>query len=349
MKYKFLSNTGVLVSELCLGTMSFGGKGFWEVVGRQGPDEAYELVRTAYEQGLNFVDTADAYSEGESELLLGKALRQLGVSRQEWVVATKVRLRTGRGVNQVGLSRLHLMHAVDDSLRRLDTDYIDLYYVHGVDAYTPLEETMRGLEDIVRSGKVRYLGVSNLPAWQIMKANGIARQRDWTPFVALQHYYSLASRDVEREILPMSEAEGLAFMPWSPLAGGFLTGKFTQEGRNANGARREGFDFPPLNKEKAYQLVDVLQQIGHGYDASVAQVALAWLLSRKAVTSVVIGAIRKEQLLENLASVDLKLEAGDLKRLDELSALAPEYPAWMFSFQSQDRSPALRLPVAEQV
>ena len=228
MKYNELGNTGVLVSELCLGTMTFGGKGFWTAIGQVPQEEVNQIVKTAVEKGINFIDTANGYSEGLSETMLGIALKALSTPRQEVFVATKVRIRMGAGANQVGLSRLHIMDSVNDSLQRLNLSHIDLLYIHGVDPITPLEETMRGLEDVVRSGKVRYLGVSNHPAWMMMKANGYADKMGWTKFVASQNYYTIASRDIEREIVPMAKSENIGIMPWSPLAGGFLSGKFTR-------------------------------------------------------------------------------------------------------------------------
>jgi aryl-alcohol dehydrogenase-like predicted oxidoreductase len=336
MKYKPLSNTGVLVSELCLGAMTFGGKGFWKAIGEQNQEEVNQLVKTAVDKGVNFIDTANVYSEGLSELLLGKALHELGIHRQQVVIATKLRGRMGEGVNQVGLSRLHIADSVNDSLQRLNMDHIDLLYIHGVDLITPLEETMRGLEDAVRSGKVRYLGISNHPAWMVVKANGIAACMGWTKFVALQNYYTIATRDVEREIVPMALSERLALMPWSPLAGGFLSGKFTRRNDRAGNRRRDEFDFPPINKEKAYDIIDLMATIAGNHKSSVAQVALAWLRYKPAVTSTIIGAKNIAQLLDNLASVDLSLSYDEMQQLDELSAPVTEYPAWMLERQGQE-------------
>ena len=253
MKYNQLGNTGVLVSELCLGTMTFGGRGYWEAIGQVPQNEVNQLVKTSFDQGINFIDTANAYSEGLSETMLGKSLKDLGINRQQVVIATKLRIRMGTGANQVGLSRLHIADSVNDSLERMGLSHIDLLYIHGVDPITPLEETMRGLEDVVRSGKVRYLGISNHPAWMVTKANAIADKHGWTKFQAGQFYYSLASRDIEREIIPMAQSENIGIMPWSPLAGGFLSGKFTRENEKAGDSRRDTFDFPPINKEKAFK------------------------------------------------------------------------------------------------
>jgi aryl-alcohol dehydrogenase-like predicted oxidoreductase len=340
MKYNKLGNTGVLVSELCLGTMTFGGKGYWEAIGRLQQEEVNQLVKTSIDEGINFIDTANAYSEGLSEMLLGKALKELGIHRQHIVVATKLRIRMGSGANQVGLSRLHIMDSVNDSLQRLEISHIDLLYIHGVDPLTPLEETMRGLEDVVRSGKVRYIGISNHPAWMVVKANSIADKMGWTKFVALQNYYSIAGRDIEREIVPMALSEGLALMPWSPLAGGFLSGKFTRNKEKPGNSRRDNFDFPPVNKEKAYDIIDVMIEIGKHHKVSAARIALAWMLRKPAITSIIIGAKKNEQLMDNIAATQLQLTNDEMQKLDTISALTPEYPAWMVERQMQGRMPS---------
>jgi aryl-alcohol dehydrogenase-like predicted oxidoreductase len=339
MKYNQLGKTGVLVSELCLGTMTFGGKGYWKSIGELPQNEVNKLTKTAIDNGINFIDTANAYSEGLSETMLGKALSSLGIPRQKVVVATKLRIRMGSGANQVGLSRLHISDSVDDSLTRLGLSHIDLLYIHGVDPITSLEETMRGLEDVVRSGKVRYLGISNHPAWMVAKANGIADKMGWTKFVALQNYYSIAARDVERELVPLALSEGLALMPWSPLAGGFMSGKFTRHNEVAGDSRRDTFDFPPVNKAKAYDIIDILLAIGANHQVSAAQVALAYILNKPAVTSIIIGAKKHEQLLDNIAAIQLKLTEDEIQQLDAVSALAPEYPGWMLERQAQGRMP----------
>lgn len=340
MKYNFLGNTGVLVSELCFGTMTFAGEGFWKPIGQQQQDEANDLIKTSFDAGINFYDTANVYSEGKSEKILGQALKDLGINRQEVVIATKLRGRMGPGVNQVGLSRLHIHDAVNDSLKRLDLDHIDLLYIHGVDAYTPLEETMRGLEEVVRSGKVRYLGVSNHAAWHIIKANMYAESQGWSRFVGAQHFYSIASRDIERELIPMFNDQKMALMPWSPLAGGYLTGKFTGgTDDSAKNARRAEFDFPPIDKDKADHIVEVMRGIADGKNVSVAQIALAWLLHQGAVTSVIIGARTMDQLNDNLASVDVELSEDELSKLDEVSELTTEYPGWMVEVQGRNRLP----------
>ncbi len=340
MKYNQLGKTGVLVSEICFGTMTFGGKGYWKSIGEQVQEEATQLVKTALDKGINFIDTANVYSEGLSETLLGKALKDLGVNRQHVVLATKVRGRMGEGANQVGLSRLHIADSVNDSLQRLGTDHIDLLYMHGVDQLTPLEETMRGLEDAVRMGKVRYLGISNHAAWMVMKANGIADKMGWTKFVALQNFYSVASRDVEREIVPLALSEGMALMPWSPLAGGFLSGKYTRSVDKAGDSRRDAFDFPPLNKEKAYDIIDLMLAIGKDHQVSAARVALAWLLKKPGVTSIIIGAKKHDQLIDNIACTELELSESEFNQIESISSLVTEYPAWMIERQGQGRKPS---------
>lgn len=337
MKYNQLGKTGVLVSEICLGAMTFGGKGYWEAIGKLPEDEVVTIIKTAFEKGVNFIDTANAYSEGLSEILTGNALKTLGISPHDVVLATKVRLRMGPGANEVGLSRLHISDSVNDSLQRLGRSHIDLLYIHGVDPLTPLEETMRGLEDVVRSGKVRYLGVSNHPAWMVMKANGIAEKMGWTKFIASQNFYSIASRDVEREIIPMALSEGIGIMPWSPLAGGFLSGKFTRDREITGDSRRDTFDFPPLNKPKAFDIIDIMIRIGKEHDASAARVALAWLLTKPGVTSIIIGAKRPDQLIDNIESTEFELSKNELAELEKASALLPEYPSWMVERQMNGR------------
>jgi aryl-alcohol dehydrogenase-like predicted oxidoreductase len=339
MKYNILGNTGVLVSELCLGAMTFGGKGFWKSIGEMPQDEVNQLIKTAVDHGINFIDTANVYSEGLSETMTGKALQTLGVNRQQVFLATKVRGRMGPGPNQVGLSRLHIIDSVDDSLTRLGLSHIDLLYIHGFDPITPLDETMRGLEEVVRAGKVRYLGISNHPAWMVMKANAIADKMGWSKFVALQNYYSVAGRDVERELVPLALSEGLGLMPWSPLAGGFLSGKFTRGKLKAGDSRRDDFDFPPVNKEKAWEIIDVMSEIAAQHGVSVARVALTWLLQKPAVTSIIIGAKRNDQLLDNIEATSLQLTVEDMNKIDQVSALVPEYPGWMVERQMAGRFP----------
>jgi len=338
MNYRELADTGVFVSELCLGTMTFGGRGqIWEVIGGIDQQSVDALVSRALDAGINFVDTANVYSAGESETMLGKAL---GSRRHEVVLATKVRGRTGPGPNQVGLSRLHILQAVEASLKRLDTDYIDLYQIHRFDLLTSIEDTLSTLDDLVRSGKVRYIGCSNLAAWQLMKALAVSREQGLERFKCTQSYYSLAGRDLEREMIPLLKDQGLGLLVWSPLAGGFLSGKFTRDSGD-DAARRAKFDFPPVDKEKGFDILDVAKAIADRHGASVAQIALAWILANSAVTSVIIGARRPAQLEDNLKAIDVRLSADDMKALDEVSKLTTEYPAWMDNLGT-DRRPGER-------
>jgi aryl-alcohol dehydrogenase-like predicted oxidoreductase len=342
MRYRKLGRTGVYVSEMCFGAMTFGGKGFWEVVGKLGADEAEKLVGAALDAGVNFIDTADVYSEGESEKLVGAALRALGRPREQLVVATKCRGRTGPGPNELGLSRAHIHASIDASLKRLGLDHVDLYQVHGVDLETPIEETMCALDDLVRAGKVRYLGYCNQPAWLTAKANAFAEHNGLSRFVSAQVYYSIAGRDIEREIVPMCASEGLAVLPWSPLAGGLLSGKFDPGKPGPEGARRTSFDFPPVDRDRLPVVLAALREVAGEAGCSVARVALAWQLHKPFVSSVIIGAKNVDQLADNLAAGDLALSAEQLAKLDAASALPSEYPGWMIPFQDRDRRPAMR-------
>ena len=340
MNYQLLGNTGVLVSELCFGTMTFGGKGFWEAIGQQQQDEVNALVKMAVDTGINFIDTANVYSFGLSEKLLGESLKQQGINRNELFIATKVRGKMGEELNNQGLSRYHIFQSVDESLQRLQTDHIDLLYVHGVDAVLPVEEIVHSLHDVVMSGRVRYVGVCNWPAWMVMKALDIAKQHGWHEFKAMQYYYSVAGRDSEREVLPLARSENLGFMPWSPLAGGFLSGKYTRKSQNTGGgSRRDNFDFPPVDKERAYDIIDVMIKIGKTHDVTAAEIALAWVRHQHGVTSTIIGAKTVEQLRSNIHSTTIKLSADELNALDAASQLRPEYPGWMVERQMTNRIP----------
>lgn len=340
MKYNELGKTGILVSEICLGTMTFGGKGYWQAIGQVPQEDVTQIVKTSLDSGINFIDTANAYSEGLAEILLGEALIKLGIPRSEIFIATKVRIRMGKGANQVGLSRLHIMDSVNESLQRMKLSHIDLLYIHGVDPLTPLEETMRGLEDVVRSGKARYIGVSNHPAWKVMKANGYAEKMGWTKFVASQNYYTIAGRDIEREIIPMAQSEGISIIPWSPLAGGFLSGKFRRNITAPGNSRRDSFDFPPIDKEKAYDIIDIMDVIAKKHNVSIAAIALNWVIKRPGITSTIIGAKNLQQLNENINAINLQMTAEEMQQLDEVSVLAPEYPGWMIGRQLQGRWPS---------
>ena len=336
MKYNLLGNTGLKVSELCLGTMTFGGRGMWTAIGTLPQEEVNNLVKTSVDAGINFIDTANVYSEGLSEKMTGEAIHSLGLKRDDLVIATKVRGMMGPGPNNSGLSRRHVLQQADESLKRLNLDYIDLYQIHGFDPLTPLEETLDALDSLVKSGKVRYIGCSNLTAWHIMKALGISAQQHLSKFVSLQAYYTIAGRDLERELVPMLLDQKIGLMVWSPLAGGFLSGKYSRNAATEEG-RRVNFDFPPINKEKAFDIIDVMQKIAQSKGVSVAQIALAWLLHQPVVTTVIIGAKREEQLQDNLKSVEIKLSSEELTQLDEVSKLAPEYPGWMIERQTSDR------------
>ena len=336
MKYNLLGNTGLKVSELCLGTMTFGGRGMWTAIGTLPQDEVNGLVKQSVDAGINFIDTANVYSEGLSETMTGQAIRDLGLKRDDLVIATKVRGTIGTGVNNSGLTRKHILQQANESLIRLNMDYIDLYQIHGFDPLTPMEETLEALDSLVKSGKVRYIGCSNLAAWQIMKALGTSAQQHLAKFVSLQAYYTIAGRDLEREVVPMLLDQKMGLMVWSPLAGGFLSGKYTREA-NAEEGRRVNFDFPPVNKDKAFDIIDVMQEIAVAKDVTVAQVALGWLLHQPVVTSVIIGAKKPEQLQDNLKAVDVKLTADELSQLDVASKLLPEYPGWMIERQGADR------------
>jgi len=337
MKYNILGNTGLLVSELCLGTMTFGGKGFWEAIGKSGQDVANDILARSVESGINFIDTANVYSEGQSEEITGQAIKDLKLKRDEIVLATKVRGRMGEGPNQVGLSRGHIIHQVEESLKRLSTDYIDLYQIHGYDPLTPLEETIRALDDLVKSGKVRYVGCSNLAAWQLMKSLSFAQHKGLTRFESLQAYYTIAGRDLERELVPLLQDQKVGLMVWSPLAGGLLSGKYRKDQQGPEDSRRVNFDFPPVNKERAFNIVDALVPMAEQRNCSVARLALAWLLHQEVVTSVIIGAKNTDQLDDNLKAVDIQFTEEELNQLDELSQLPSEYPGWMLERQGADR------------
>ena len=338
MKYNTLGHTGLLVSELCLGTMTFApGEGMWKSVAGVEQKLADELVGLSLDAGINFVDTADVYTNGESEKVLAQAIANLGIARKDIVIATKAFGRTGPGRNDVGASRGHIMDAVEASLKRLKTDYIDLYQIHGADSVTPVEETLLALDTLVSQGKVRYLGCSNWYAWQIMKAIGISEAKNLAKLDTLQAYYSIAGRDLEREIVPLLQDQRRGLLVWSPLAGGLLSGKYSRENQKPEDSRRSAFDFPLVDKERTWRILDVLRPIAQAHETSVAAVALAWILAKPFVTSVIIGAKRVDQLRQNLSAVEIQLTADEIGRLDEVSALPPEYPGWMIPFQNSNR------------
>lgn len=339
MRYRQLGPSGLFVSELCLGTMTFGGgDGMWSHIGRLRQDEADALVKAAIEAGVNFIDTANIYAAGESERMLGQAIRNLGLPREDLVIATKVLGPMGDGPNGRGASRRHILDQCKASLQRLQLDHIDLYQIHGFDPATPIVETLGALDTLVRQGHVRYLGLSNWAAWQVVKATGIAEARRLAPILSLQAYYTLAGRELERELAPMLQSEGLGLMVWSPLAGGFLSGKYRRADEQAADGRRASFDFPPVERERGYAVIEAMRPIAERLGVSVARIALAWLLHQQVVTSVIIGARRPEQLADNLAAVDVRLSAEDLAALDAASALAAEYPGWMLERQGGYRA-----------
>ncbi|MCY7315156.1 MAG: aldo/keto reductase [Rubrivivax sp.] len=338
MRNQPLGRTGLFVSELCLGTMTFGGSdGIWAQIGDLQQADAERLVGQALDAGINFIDTADVYAGGVSEQITGQALRNLKVPRENVVVATKVFGDTGSGPNTRGASRGHILDSIKASLKRLQLDHVDLYQIHGFDPATPIEETIRALDQLVRHGHVRYIGVSNWAAWQIAKALGIAERLGLSRFESLQAHYTVAGRDLERELIPMLKSEGVGLMVWSPLAGGLLSGKYGREQQAEEGSRRSTFDFPPVNRERADNCIDAMRTIAQTHGVSVAQVALAWLLHQPQVTSVIVGAKRPDQLAENLAATQVALSAAELETLDAVSRLPAEYPGWMFERQGQYR------------
>jgi len=350
MKYNQLGRTGLYVSEICLGTMTFGGNadaGFWKAIGQLGQDEVDTIISHAVQAGVNFIDTADVYSNGGSEQLTGQALKNLGIVRKNVVIATKVFGDMGPGPNDRGASRGHIMDGAKRSLERLQTDYIDLYQIHGNDPVTPIDETLRALDDLVSQGMVRYIGVSNWAAWKIAKALGISSAKDYARFDTLQAYYSVAGRDLERELVPLINEEKLGLMVWSPLAGGLLSGKYGPGAAKPEDSRRATFDFPPVDTERGWACIAAMREIGEAHGVSVARVALAWVLAQPHVMSVIIGAKSKAQLDDNLAAVGLQLSAEELARLAEVSKLPPEYPGWMFERQGGNRVPKPFTPPAE--
>lgn len=338
MRYNQLGRTGLFVSELCLGTMTFGGgEGIWRQIGDLQQADAERLVGRALDAGINFIDTADVYAQGLSEQITGHALKNLKVPRDKVVVATKVFGMTADYPNARGATRFHIMDGIKASLKRLQLDHIDLYQIHGFDPATPVEETVRALDTLVQHGHVRYVGVSNWAAWQIVKALGIAERHGLARFESLQAYYTIAGRDLERELVPMLESEGLGLMVRSPLAGGLLSGKYGRDKQAEAGSRRTTFDFPPVERERAYDCVDAMRAIAEQKGVSCAQIALAWLLHQRVVMSVIVGAKRVEQLDDNIAATGVELSDAELATLDEVSRLPAEYPGWMLERQGGPR------------
>jgi aryl-alcohol dehydrogenase-like predicted oxidoreductase len=340
MKYRLLGQTGLYVSELCLGTMTYGSAGFWQVMGGLDQTAVTAQVKYAFDRGINFIDTANVYSFGQSEMLLGQAIKELGLPREELVITTKAYGIMNELPNGRGQSRYHLMNEVDASLKRLQLDHIDLYLLHGFDPLTPLEEALATLNDLVRSGRVRYIGLCNMAAWQIMKGLAISEKRGWSRYATVQAYYSLAGRDLEREIVPLLADQGLGLMVWSPLAGGLLTGKYNQNGKGPEGSRRSKLDFPVADKDRAFRCVEAMRPIAEHHGVSIARIALAWLLTRKHVTSVILGAKTLEQLKDNLGAEEVSMSQEELQALDQVSRLPEEYPGWMLERQGQYRAEA---------
>jgi aryl-alcohol dehydrogenase-like predicted oxidoreductase len=336
MKYKILGNTGLKVSTLCLGTMNYGGKGFFGYMGNLDQNEVDHQIKTVTEAGVNFIDTANIYSEGLSEMMIGKSIKNLSINRDDLVLATKVRGSTGKGENDRGLSKKHIIQEVESSLKRLGTDYIDLYQIHTADPLTPIEETIRTLNDLVRSGKIRYFGASNITAWQLMKGLAYSQYNHLDRFASLQANYSLDVRDSEREIVPLLEDQKVGMMVWSPLSGGLLTGKYKRDGNKQQG-RLNNFPFPPFHEERAYDVLDVLAPMSVEKQVSISQLALAWLLHQPVVSSVIIGATKIHQLQDNLKSVDVVFTADELNMLNEVSKLPVEYPANVLEAMTSDR------------
>jgi aryl-alcohol dehydrogenase-like predicted oxidoreductase len=340
MRYHLLGQTGLYVSELCLGTMTYGGsKGIWENIGNLQQDAVNEQVKFAVEAGINFIDTANVYSLGKSEMLLGQALKSLGLPREQLIIATKSTGTMDETPNGRGQSRHHIFNEVDASLKRLQLDYIDLYQLHGFDPLTPFEESLSALTDLVRSGRVRYIGLCNMSAWQIMKSLGVSDRKSFAKFVSVQAYYTIAGRDLEREVVPLLEDQKLGLMVWSPLAGGLLSGKYkAADDKGPAGARRTTFDFPVVDKERAFKCVDAMRPLAEQRQVSVAQIALAWVLSKSFVSSVIIGAKTMEQLRDNIAATRVQLSAAEIAALDAVSQLPQEYPGWMLALQGQYRA-----------
>jgi aryl-alcohol dehydrogenase-like predicted oxidoreductase len=318
--------------------MTFGGgEGIWKQIGDLQQSDSERLIGRALDAGINFIDTADIYSGGQSEQITGQALKNLKVPRDKVVVATKVFGSMGEFPNAQGASRYHIMDGIKASLKRLQLDHVDLYQIHGFDPATPIEETVRALDTLVQHGHVRYVGVSNWAAWQIAKALGISERLGLARFETLQAYYTLAGRDLERELAPMLQSEGLGLMVWSPLAGGLLSGKYGREQQGETGSRRTTFDFPPVDRERAYDCIDVMRDIAQARQVSVAQIALAWLLHQRVVSTVIVGAKKVEQLDDNIAATRLTLSGDELAKLDQVSTLPAEYPGWMLTRQGEAR------------
>jgi aryl-alcohol dehydrogenase-like predicted oxidoreductase len=329
MQYQRLGNSGLIVSRMAFGAMTFGqSEGLFAAISKVGQDLADQLVGRVLDAGVNFFNTADVYTEGQSETMLGKAL---GARRKDAIIATKVGFRTGPALTDQGLSRHHILASAEASLRRLGTDYIDVYLVHRVDRHTPVEETLEALDALVKSGKVRHAGFSNWPAWMAAKAVGIQERRGLARFQAAEMYYSLVGRDLEHEVAPFATDAGVGIMVWSPLAGGFLTGKYTRDNPKGDGGRLTGFNMLPYDPEHGHKVVDHLRTLASAHGATPAQVALAWVLSKPFVASVLMGSNKLSQLEDNLAAANLRLSTEELAALDKVSAPPVQYPGWFMA------------------
>jgi aryl-alcohol dehydrogenase-like predicted oxidoreductase len=343
MEYRRLGHSGLYVSSLTLGTMTFGGRGGFSKVGDTGVAGAKRQIDMCLDAGVNLFDTANIYSGGQSEAILGEAISG---RRDDLLLATKVRMSVGEGPNDTGLSRHHIIRQCEESLRRLGTDYVDLYQVHEWDGLTPLEETLEALDTLVRSGKVRYVGSSNYAGWQLMKALGISERFGLQRYVSQQIHYTLQAREAEYELVPVALDQGCSILVWSPLAGGLLSGKYRRDEDASEGRHVEGWDEPPVrDADKLYDIVDALVEIAEGRGVSAAQVALAWLLGRPSVASVIIGARTNEQLADNLGAAELGLSEEECRRLDEVSAPPLIYPFWHQAKTASDRLGPADLPL----
>jgi len=330
MQYARLGNSGLIVSRLAFGVMTFGhDQGQMGAVWKTGQEDANALVARSMDAGINFFDTADGYAGGQSEVMLGKAL---GARRKDIILSTKIGFRTGTPITQSGSSARHILNSAEQSLKRLGTDYIDLLSIHRFDAYTPFEESARALENLITRGLVRYVGFSNCTAWQAAKFVGIQERLGYSPFVAAQMYYSLVGRDLEHEVIPFCQDAGVGIVVWSPLASGFLSGRYTRQDPTGGKGRLTGFDILPIDKEKGYDLIDRMRAIATRHRATVAQIALAWLLAKPYVSTILLGASKLSQLDDNLGAANIQLSADELAELDQLTAPAPLYPHWFQSF-----------------
>ena len=330
MQYARLGNCGLIVSRLAFGVMTFGhDQGAMGAVWKTGQEEANALVGRSLDAGINFFDTADGYAAGQSEVMLGKAL---GSRRKDIILSTKIGFRTGPALTQSGSSARHILNSAEECLKRLGTDYVDLLSIHRFDAYTPFEESARALENLITRGLVRYVGFSNFTAWQAAKFIGIQKQRNYSPFIAAQMYYSLVGRDLEHEVVPFCQDAGVGIVVWSPLASGFLSGRYTRQNPTGGKGRLTGFDILPIDKEKGYDLIDRMREIANGRRATVAQIALAWLLAKPYVSTILVGASKLAQLDDNLGAANVHLSLDEVSKLDELTAPAPLYPNWFQSF-----------------